>query len=73
MAEALNKYFYSTFTHTPEVTLDAFTPPDERMPAIHNLVLYEDEVYRALLNLDLSKAPGPDVLPTIVLKSVQGR
>ena len=32
MAETLNKYFYSTFTHAPTVPLDAFTPPDEGMP-----------------------------------------
>ena len=70
MAEAFSKYFYSTFTHASEVPLDAFAPTDERMPALHKLVLYEDEVYRVLLNLDPSKASGPDVLSTIVLKSV---
>ena len=69
MAEAFNKYFYSTFTHAPEVPLDAFTPPDDRMPVLDSLVLCEDEVYKVLLNVDPSKAPGPDGLPTIVLKT----
>ena len=31
MAEAFNEYFHSSFTHAPEVPLDAFTPPDEGM------------------------------------------
>ena len=69
MAEAFNNYFYSTFTHAPEVPLDAFTPPDDRMPVLDSLVLCEDEVYKVLLNLEPSKAPGPDGLPTIVLKT----
>ena len=34
MAEAFNEYFYSSFTHAPEVPLDAFTPPDEGMPVL---------------------------------------
>ena len=69
MAEAFNKYFYSTFMHAPEVPLDAFPPPGDRMPVLDSLVLCEDEVYKVLLNLDPSKAPGPDGLPTIVLKT----
>ena len=69
MAEVFNKYFYSTFTHAPEVPLDAFTPPYDRMPVLDSLVLCEDEVYKVLLNLDPSKAPGLDGLPTIVLKT----
>ena len=69
MAEAFNKYFYSTFTHAPEVPLDAFTPSDDRMPVLDSLVLCEDKVHKVLLNLDPSKAPGPDGLPTIVLKT----
>ena len=69
MAEAFNKYFYSTFTYAPEIPLDALTPPDGRMPVLDSLVLCQDEVYKVLLNLDPSKAPGPDGLPTIVLKT----
>ena len=53
----------------PDVPLDAFTPPDEGMPVLVNLVLCEDKVYKVLLNLAPSKAPGPDGLPTIVLKT----
>ncbi|PFX13002.1 hypothetical protein AWC38_SpisGene22959 [Stylophora pistillata] len=51
MAEAFNKFFYSTFTHAPEVPLDPFTPPDDRLPVFDNLVLCEDEVYKVLSNL----------------------
>ena len=69
MAEAFNKYFYSMFTHAPEVPLDAFTPSDGRMPVLDSLVLCEDKVYKVLLNLDPSKAPGPGGLLTIVLKT----
>ena len=69
MAEAFNKYFSSTSTHAPEIPLDAFTPHDEGMPVLDSLVLCEDEVYKVLLNLNPSKAPGPGGLPTIVLKS----
>ena len=68
MGKAFKKYFYS-FTHAPEVPRDAFTPPNERMPVLDSLVPCEDEVYKVLLNLDQSKAPGPDCLPTIVLKT----
>ena len=39
MAEVFNKYFYSTFTHAPEVPLNAFTPPDEGMPVLDSLVV----------------------------------
>ena len=44
-------------------------PTRGRMPVLDSLVLCEDEVYKVLLNLDPSKAPGPDGLPTIVLKT----
>ena len=69
MAEAFNKYFSSTFTHAPEIPLDAFTPLDEGMAVLDSLVLCEDEVYKLLLNSNPSKAPGPGGPPTIVLKS----
>ena len=65
MAKAFNKYFYSTFMNAPKTPLDAFTPPDEGMPVLDSLALCEDEVYKVLLNLDPSKAPGP----AIVLKT----
>ena len=41
MAEAFNKYLYSTFTHAPEVPLDAFTPPDKGMAVLDSLVLFD--------------------------------
>ena len=69
IAEAFNKYLSSTFTHAPEIPIDAFTPLDEGMPVLDSLVLCEDEVYKVLLNLNPSKAPGLGGLPTIVLKS----
>ena len=69
MAEAFNKYFSSTFTYAPEIPLDAFTPLDEGDVRPWQLGVCEDEVYKGLLNLNLSKAPGPGGLPTIVLKS----
>ena len=37
------------------------------MPVLDSLVLCEDDVYKVLLNLDPSKAPAPDGLPTMVL------
>ena len=46
-----------------------FMPPDEGMPVLDSLVLFEDEVYKGLLNLDPSKVPGPGGLPTIELKT----
>ena len=60
---------YSTFMHTYEVPLNAFTSPEGRMPFLESLVPCEDEVYKVLLNLDPSKFPGPHGLPTIVLKT----
>ena len=42
MAEAFNKYFCSTFTHAPEVPLDAFTPSEDGMPVLDSLVLCEN-------------------------------
>ena len=38
------------------------------MPVLDSLLLCEDDVFKVLLNLDPSKAPGPDGLPTFVLK-----
>ena len=68
MAEAFNKYFSSTFMHAPEIPIDAFTPLDEGMPVLDSLVLCEDEVYKVLLNLNPTNAPGPGGLPTIAPK-----
>ena len=59
MAKAFNKYFSSTSTNAPEIPIDAFTPLDEGMPVLDSLVLYEDEVYKVLLNLNPTKALGP--------------
>ena len=39
------------------------------MPVLDSVVLCEDEVYNVLLNIDPSKALGPDGLPTILLKT----
>ena len=39
------------------------------MPVLDSLVLCEDEVYKVLLNLNPTKAPGPGGLPTIAPKS----
>ena len=55
--------------HAPEVPFHAFTPPGEGMPVLDSLVLCEDNAYKVLLNFDPSKAPGPDGLRTIVLKT----
>ena len=69
MAEAFNKYFYSTFTHSSEVSIVEFMPREERMAVLDNVILCENELYKKLSNIDPRKAPSPDGLPTIVSKS----
>ena len=43
--------------------------PTNGCPSLTSLVLCEDNAYKVLLNFDPSKAPGPDGLRTIVLKT----
>ena len=72
MAEAFNKYFYSTFTHAPEVPLDHFTPleppvlaPQEVPP---EFLVSEREAFQAFSAVKIGKAIGPDCIPNRVLK-----
>ena len=67
-AEAFNKFFHSTFTHDPVDLLAQCVPPDLGVPSLTTLQVTEDEVLQVLLRLDHSKAPGPDGLPTRILK-----
>lgn len=65
-ASLFNEYFYSVFT---KATSHPSPPNDFNNPsAITELIISDDEVLNVLLNLDISKATGPDGIPPIVLQ-----
>ena len=58
-----NDYFYSVFTQA--VTDQSL--PIENLSHLSSISITEEDVYNALINLDTSKAMGPDGIPPIVL------
>ena len=62
-ANIFNDYFYSVFTQAPS---DFSTPGSTAIVSI-NISISEVNVYNTLINLDITKASGPDSIPPIVL------
>ena len=62
-ANIFNDYFYSVFTQSsPD-----YLPPSDTATVPINITISEEDVYNALINLDTTKATGPDNIPPIVL------
>ena len=66
-AEAFNKYFFTTFTEDNDV-LPASNNTRSDVPQLVLPTLSESEVHQVLSQLDPYKAPGPDGIPTLILK-----
>ena len=68
IAQLLNSFFHSIFSPIPpSVSLPQIQlEPD---PNLHSLELNESDVLKVLISLNPSKAPGPDKIPTLVLKN----
>ena len=62
-ANMFNAYFYSVFT--PAETNHSL--PTDNSSHFSSINITEEDVYNALINLDTSKAMGPDGIPSIVL------
>ena len=62
-ANMFNDYFYSVFTQA--TTNQSF--PIDNSSHLSNISITKEDVYNALINLDTSKAMGPDGIPPIVL------
>ena len=66
MSTAFNKFFQSTFT-----PITNKTPPhivEHLDPNLHDIIFETNEIEKQLQGLNPSKAPGPDNLPTKILK-----
>jgi len=63
-ANALNDYFYSIFS---SASTNHHLPPSDTPTALSNISITEEDVYSVLINLDTSKAMGPDGIPPAVL------
>ena len=62
-ANMFNDYFYFVFTQA--ATNQSL--PTENSSHLSSISITEEDVYNALINLDTSKAMGPDGIPPIVL------
>jgi len=62
-ANIFNDYFYSVFTQA----LPDYSPPSNTTTVPINISISEEDVYNVLINLDTTKATGPNNIPPIVL------
>jgi len=62
-AYVLNGYFYSVFSSGSTNHL----PPSDAPTALSKISITEEDVYNVLINLDTSKAMGPDGISPVVL------
>ena len=72
-AAALQGFFSSVYTDEPDGdfdTLDNFS--NNIHTKMSEVVITQDNVYRKLCNLNISKSPGPDTLHRKVLYECQG-
>ena len=66
-ATLLNKFFASSFTK-PEEDLSYPDIVVRQNPQLKDIRVHEEEIAKLLSELDTTKAPGPDCIPTLVLK-----
>ena len=67
MATLFNNFFQSTFTKITNIN----RPPPvliDHDAHLSDIILTPNEVTKELKNLNASKAPGPDNIPTLILK-----
>ena len=65
-AESFNEFFFSSFNNAEYEPIDARTFNNDNL---NLLQVSTDEVYRVLLDLDCTKATGPDNIPASFLRS----
>ena len=66
-AEAFNKFFFSTFNNDDD-DLPTSSSIANQTSLLDNIILTELEVLEALQRIDHHKAPGPDKIPSYILK-----
>lgn len=67
-AELFNKYFHSTFNSDAFTTLPEIEIDRSCIHELNNVTFHSNMLEHALLQLDVSKASGPDDISAIVLK-----
>ena len=68
-ADTFNKYFYSVFTHEDTSNLEALkTSSSFLSPFIQSVNFTPNDVFHELVDLDVSKACGPDNITPKLLK-----
>ena len=67
-ADAFKWFFFSTCTQDSESTAVALSLPDPKTSLLECFWIPEEDVSSLLASLDPSKSPGPDSVPTLVLK-----
>ena len=68
-ANEFNSYFESVFTDEDVSHIDSLNLPNQGPPIhVDSIIFSSDSVFEELLKIDCSKACGPDLIPTILLK-----
>ena len=68
VADVLNEYFTSVYTHEPTGSLPDFEYLVDERNFVTDLIITEQVVHKKLRNLKENKAPGPDNLHPLILK-----
>jgi hypothetical protein len=72
LADKINIFFQSVSSDLPKPNKDVIPPRDQNEPIPAEYIITLLDVEKQLMKLDVSKAPGPDNIPTWVLKDFAG-
>jgi len=64
-AEILNSQFHSVFTNE---NLSNIPTPESLHPSMPDISFFTEGIFKLLCELDVTKSPGPDAIPSIVLR-----
>jgi len=64
-AEILNNQFHSVFTNE---NLSNIPTPESLHPSMPDISFSTEGIFKLLCELDITKSPGPDAIPSIVLR-----
>jgi hypothetical protein len=67
--ELFVEFIQRTYSHDQWVTSDSGPTVVSDIPSLRSLQFTVDEVEKALLDLDANKGPGPDKIPSSILKN----